>query len=1348
MVRLLVFAFAVLNVLSCSKDMKTRSPQSVDEESPVVEGTISHLLNIILPVAYADEIEFYQPCRSECVDSSEKHCIHAYMIKPDGSAADKAFCSAELILQETINGIPQYSYRFEFKNKEMRDKHLFVPILIRATLPDSTIRESIIELNQSARYEANVDPSRHLYTSILKEKFKESQKTALEHLREFKKEFSDADFKSFLQTMGLLQDSQSILINIQSIFRAKQQEIENLFKNKKTEILSYINKKKKGESTQPIHDVLGVSELELGNLRSPLVISRSLPSAPRLGLPQFLPSQPSSTLPTIPNVNSPISIGVPSINPPTLSRPSIVTTPITVTTPSIGITPIAPKCVMGPFAAGDPCSGIPNVDSDGDKYLDAVDCAPEDPLRWQKIQNAYVDLDGDGFLNLLSAPLCLGSVTISHDTPAAKDIDCDDTDPSKYTQHSLNFIDKDNDGFYLKLNSPYVSCANSTPPAGYATENKHIILDCDDQDPSLNKRVEMQFMDKDNDGWTLSLSPARKICTSAYNPAPPYKLSPGKGQDCDDNDLNKVPVTFYKDNDGDGVGGTDALQTCANPQQVPSGYSLVGGDYEDYIPSTNLWKPYEREPRVLVLYNENLTKSKELALYYVQKRKLPSETLCGLRMTSNPYTTYEEFKGAKKRIIEECLCKQKEIQEKFSACDLSQLENLDKEILLDAVVMIKGLPYRVTSHHEDPSLGYLLQDELFRYSTTIEPKTRIYWGNLEGITFERARAHFDRSMLAEENGFKGNIFTEHQSLNAFGDKKNLIPPHGATTYAHSLTGLEVPRNNHLENPCIEDGYNARPWDPNRCRVFSTYDGKVPGSSSHFNNPTNAGLFIGTNYGPNGQGAFNSRLSHLLAWKKDFSNCKALCSEFTDEASREECRNNSLDYLKQINTSCVGGSQNFMGYQYRSWTVQQLGLYPLNWFGPGDGQVEYIAPEIVSSPTAFSSEQFPDNKYLRLSIPALDDSAYCEDSSGSKISCFTTVPVLLSRNLGPHSPHRNEDGSVDLTVKIKYRGPAQPEGARLPISITGAASVGDYAIFNLPTEGTQGNWITLEDQIKLPASLPWSSPTSIYLDLGIRAGFESKISHWIELDAIEIIDSQGTPFNLPVGLTSFSESQEATLESPLNLAGDWATVAIERMGAIAWWGSSSHYLTGGHAFAYTADFMYRFFRGFNLGSSLASVRRANTSASGLIFGDPLLRLSTAAIMSNNDYSYTQDPYLGTEPTLKLSRDPRLGLNPKLKILAYHGLGKLDLTTWELSYCNELENSLRCTQANSWKTLKSGKASLTPQNLNSGENFLLDLLPQNLQTGPLHLRLKVVQDNKDSEAIYDHRSFDYISQPTID
>ncbi|MEZ4813722.1 MAG: hypothetical protein R3A80_00750 [Bdellovibrionota bacterium] len=677
--------------------------------------------------------------------------------------------------------------------------------------------------------------------------------------------------------------------------------------------------------------------------------------------------------------------------------------------------------VMGPFFPGEPCSGMydPNYrnDTDGDGVYDVLDCDPNDPSLQTRYSQIYVDQDLDGFFVWQEEERCFPrSTQIQRIAPSAEKIDCDDTNPA-IASLVFNYVDKDRDGYYVALDDKVSLCGTLAEYSNYAYEVSSDRLDCNDEDssvyknysvryvdkdadgffapipggltnicgantmplayslslnsngsdcnddlPAVNRFVSLMYQDKDRDGLPVRLASPQTVCENPNNPNYPWVVYDNGALDCNDNDPLSVNQVVYRDFDADGIGAGPAITNCSNTLNANAGYSLITGDLDDKNKAIGLVANRDLEQRVLVVYNENVAESKALAQYYVDLRSLGNEVLCGVRVTASPYTTYEEFLGAKKRIVEQCLCKRADVKEAFPECNISKLRDLDDANLLEGLVLIKGVPFRLTNNYEEPALAYFLREELFKVNSAHVPKTKVFASHVEGLSYQRAKEHLLRSFKAEQNGYKGNVFSENIS-NASGSYTVL---HKASIAAQALTGL--PSTVDVEaHPCLGPQIRGESWDSSICRAGATKDSLIPGQSSYLRNPLNAGLFLGSFYGPNGQGAFNSRVEHMLNWKKSAGTCYALCSEFPNEADQAECRSTSLDYKKEINTDCVGGSDNFMGFQYRSWTVQNYGIYPKNWYGPSDGQLEHVAPEIITADDAYHSEVYTDNNYLRFSL---------------------------------------------------------------------------------------------------------------------------------------------------------------------------------------------------------------------------------------------------------------------------------------------------------------------------------------------------------------------------------------------
>ena len=133
-----------------------------------------------------------------------------------------------------------------------------------------------------------------------------------------------------------------------------------------------------------------------------------------------------------------------------------------------------------------------------------------------------------------------------------------------------------------------------------------------------------------------------------------------------------------------------------------------------------------------------------------------------------------------------------------------------------------------------------------------------------------------------------------------------------------------------------------------------------------------------------------------------------------------------------------------------------------------------------------------------------------------------------------------------------------------------------------------------------------SPVS-RIKVTLQASLSDDIRGFLDLDNIQLIDSED-PLQanlIPADAAGFESTAYGQ-----TVRGDWAPNAIDRLGGIAWWGSSSHHLTSGYAFNNPQKFAGAFFAGRTLGESLSYV--GLSAVSGIIYGDPLYRPSAAKI----------------------------------------------------------------------------------------------------------------------------------------
>ncbi len=230
---------------------------------------------------------------------------------------------------------------------------------------------------------------------------------------------------------------------------------------------------------------------------------------------------------------------------------------------------------------------------------------------------AYARMTGPLLLLALAAA-CQGEGEEEEVTPADRDgdgylspVDCDDDDAAVQGPSTWH-ADRDGDGFA----DPAVSMNACASPAGYVADGG--LEDCDDGDPEVHPGADERcngndddcdgsldeeaadaptwYIDADGDGYgapDLELSACQMPAYAVANDSDCDDGEPAAWTDADeicdgiDNDCDGQTdeeaidaATWYKDADGDGQGGADALLAC----QQPEGYVDTSDDCDDGEP--------------------------------------------------------------------------------------------------------------------------------------------------------------------------------------------------------------------------------------------------------------------------------------------------------------------------------------------------------------------------------------------------------------------------------------------------------------------------------------------------------------------------------------------------------------------------------------------------------------------------------------------------------------------------------------------------------------------------------------------------------------------------------------------
>ena len=173
-----------------------------------------------------------------------------------------------------------------------------------------------------------------------------------------------------------------------------------------------------------------------------------------------------------------------------------------------------------------------------------------------------------------------------------------------------------------------------------------------------------------------------------------------------------------------------------------------------------------------------------------------------------------------------------------------------------------------------------------------------------------------------------------------------------------------------------------------------------------------------------------------------------------------------------------------------------------------------------------------------------------------------------------------------------------------------------------------------------------------IKLWLDGSLPYKIKGFFDLDAVEVVDVESGAPLIDGEVMSF-----ANVGWAFNMSGGSAATVIDRMGGIAYWGSSSHHLTGGYAWS-PHRVAAMVFAGHTLGEALMD----SSAKSGVVYGDPLYRGYGAKIRTGDHASivpsYTHQIY---------SNIPVESRTLYLDFL--QGMSAVDSVRWTLDYCGD-------------------------------------------------------------------------------
>ena len=816
---------------------------------------------------------------------------------------------------------------------------------------------------------------------------------------------------------------------------------------------------------------------------------------------------------------------------------------------------------------------------------------------------------------------------------------------------------------------------------------------------------------------------------------------------------------------------------------------------------------YASRDDVLVVVNDNSTDSPLIGDYYAQKRDIAPANIAHVKMPAGYYLTWDQFVILRDQLI-------KYIQDNLLAggvtpagcgavspyyCDASMTQ-IREQSPIKYIVLTKGVPTRVkvdgssqltsvdsllrfwlANYYTTPSAGFnaLPRARYFsdgRGMRTVKPSIdkEMIIGRIDGIDLASAKALVDRAIAAEQNGVFGKLYGSQ-----YGNTGGVARWHNYKTNAdvYGVSGADSPtlertawRYQHgifgellsssgdatrftNQQEClthIESGQSvAAGKSPQDCVVRLTDGGdRAPARTSSRQSLADNGLvYLGSLDGQSTTGTF----SEFLNWRKDNQCNVTLCENAADPVA---CAAASTDVFKEINTACVGVADGFIGYNFQSYPVSYLTVWPTAWYNSksnsirswghsGGGDSNLLAlPEVVTDDSADGDGY---SLWFRNTDAVANYDCYTDDSFSATTACVDEAAIFINNRTKFSAPiafDANAPQTYRLSFKYKAQGidnftqikirffVHEPGSSAFQVNY-GAVSVklpGDTNA-HLVQPGDTNVWTEVQAEFTIDPVSHDQKRTECLNDTSCA----SKISETFlnaawngSYDGIKVRIETPAAFQGDLGfddmqLTEVISSTPIVIANPSFTdghkqvsAGDHAANFLSRLNGVGFWGSVSHYNTGGHSFdKHPMDTLIYFMRGLPLGDA---VWFSEGRPSGILYGDPLYSPVSVNLHYQDTYS---DDYLD-KGFIELHADTVNGVGPNVA------------TTYQIDYCSGTD-FFDCDQMNSWLTTSLGGAGgLRNQNLGqwqaSGE-----------PDGDYVLRLAVTSENvttQSTQTLYDY------------